>query len=103
MLSVVIPLYNEEALIEKLCDTVVNHLETFTDDFELICVDDGSADNTLGKLLAGREKDQRIKVLSLSKNFGHQAAYTAGLSHAKGEYTVMLDGDLQDPPSLIRE
>ena len=67
----------------------------------VILVDDGSTDGTLQQLIRCNEKDRRFKVLALSRNFGHQAAYTAGLTYAKGEYIAMMDGDLQDPPELL--
>ncbi len=100
-ISVVVPLFNEEALVENLVSRTVPVLEGITPDFEIIFVDDGSKDGTLSRLKEARKKDQRIKILELSKNFGHQAAFTAGLTIAKGKFTVMMDGDLQDPPELI--
>jgi dolichol-phosphate mannosyltransferase len=102
-LSVVIPLYNEEHLIGDLVDRTLAVLKFITSDFEIIFVDDGSKDGTVASLLKAREADSRVKILELSKNFGHQAAYTAGLSCAKGRFIVMMDGDLQDPPELIPE
>ena len=101
LLSVVIPVYNEEALIDTLVARCVAALSTVSAEFEIICVDDGSRDQTLPRLLAARAAEPRLKVLSLSRNFGHQAAYTAGLHAAKGEYVAMMDGDLQDPPELL--
>lgn len=101
MLSLVIPVYNEEVLIAELFERVQRSLQSITDNFEVIVVDDGSTDNTLQQLEACHQKDRRFKVLTLSRNFGHQAAYTAGLSYARGEYVAMMDGDLQDPPELI--
>src|SRR4030066_178289 len=100
-ISVVIPIYNEEELIEKLFERCIAGLEGITNDFEIICVDDGSTDKSLSKLVECHNKDNRFKVLVLSRNFGHQAAYTAGLSYAKGDYIAMMDGDLQDPPELL--
>jgi dolichol-phosphate mannosyltransferase len=101
LLSVVIPVYNESELIKDLYTAVMNAMLKITNDFEVICVNDGSKDDTLEKLYAYHQQDKRFKVLSLSRNFGHQAAYTAGLAHAKGDYIAMMDGDLQDPPELI--
>lgn len=101
LLSVVIPVYNESELIKDLYTAVMNAMLKITNDFEVICVNDGSKDDTLEKLLVYHQQDNRFKVLSLSRNFGHQAAYTAGLSYAKGDYIAMMDGDLQDPPELI--
>ncbi|MBC8084387.1 MAG: glycosyltransferase family 2 protein [Hymenobacter sp.] len=101
LLSVVIPVYNEESLVETLVARCVAALEPVSLDFEIICVDDGSRDHTLARLLAARAAEPRLKVLSLSRNFGHQAAYTAGLHMARGEYVAMMDGDLQDPPEVL--
>lgn len=101
MFSLVIPVYNEEKLIDELLKRTVEAVESFTSDYEIIFVDDGSIDRSLLKILKQREKNLRIKALSLSKNFGHQAAYTAGLEHAKGDIIAMMDGDLQDPPELL--
>ncbi|HOU02792.1 MAG: glycosyltransferase [Bacteroidales bacterium] len=101
MLSLVIPIYNEEKLIDELVRRTVTSIESITDDYEIIFVDDGSTDKSMDELLRHRELNRKIKVLSLSKNFGHQAAYTAGLEHASGDIIGMMDGDLQDPPELI--
>jgi polyisoprenyl-phosphate glycosyltransferase len=100
-LSLVIPVFNEEALIDLLYIRTKDALSSITENYEIICVNDGSTDNTLNKLLLYHEKDNRFKVVELSRNFGHQAAYTSGLTYAKGEYVVMMDGDLQDPPEVI--
>lgn len=101
LVSVVIPVYNESDLIDDLYDAVMVAMLKFTNDFEVICVNDGSKDDTLLKLQLCHQKDKRFKVLNLSRNFGHQSAYTAGLNYAKGDYIAMMDGDLQDPPELI--
>ena len=103
MLSLVIPVLNEEKVIDELISRTLSSLDSFISDYEIIMVDDGSTDRTLEKLLAWREKEPRLKILSLSKNFGHQAAYTAGLEHAAGELVAMMDGDLQDPPEKLSE
>lgn len=100
-LSLVIPIYNEEALIAPLLQRTVVIMAAITEDFEIICVDDGSSDRSLERMLDFRRREQRLKIITLSRNFGHQAAYTAGLEHARGDYVVMMDGDLQDPPELI--
>ena len=102
-ISLVIPIYNEELLIDRLLDESVKSLKQFSEDFEIICVDDGSMDESLNKLTEYRKKETRIKIVVLSRNFGHQAAYTAGLNYAKGEFVGMMDGDLQDPPRLFSE
>lgn len=103
MLSVVIPVYNEELLLDELVKRTIPAVESFIPDYEVIYVDDGSSDNTLSKLLSFRAENKKIKVLSLSKNFGHQAAFTAGLEYARGDIVAMMDGDLQDPPELLAE
>ncbi len=101
MFSLVVPIYNEEYLVDELVLRSVTAIEGFTADYEIIFVDDGSTDSSLQNLLLARQKNSRIKVLSLSKNFGHQAAFTAGLEHAVGDTVAMMDGDLQDPPELL--
>ena len=101
MLSLVIPIFNEEKLVDELVKRTVSSIESFTPHYELILVDDGSTDQSLEKMLLWQKKNKNIKILSLSKNFGHQAAYTAGLEYARGEVVAMMDGDLQDPPELL--
>ena len=103
MLSVVIPILNEEKLIGELVKRTVAAVESFFPDYEVIFVDDGSTDKSLEILLSYQQKNRRLKILSLSKNFGHQAAFTAGLEFSKGEYVSMMDGDLQDPPEVLSE
>jgi polyisoprenyl-phosphate glycosyltransferase len=103
MLSLVIPIFNEEKLIDELVERTISSLESFVADYEVIFVDDGSTDKSLDKILSYQERNPNIKLLSLSKNFGHQAAYTAGLEYSKGELVAMMDGDLQDPPELLSE
>jgi len=103
MLSVIIPVYNEEAVLDELIRRTLPAIESFTNDYEIIFVDDGSTDGSLKKLLSFRSQNPKIKILSLSRNFGHQAAYTAGLEHAAGDLIAMMDADLQDPPELLAE
>jgi glycosyltransferase involved in cell wall biosynthesis len=99
LLSVVAPLYEEDALVEAFYARVCGALEGIP--FELILVDDGSRDRTPELLAALAARDPRVRVIQLSRNFGHQTALTAGLDHARGDAVVMLDADLQDPPELI--
>ncbi len=99
LLSVVAPVYNEEALIEEFHARVCGALEGVA--FELVLVDDGSSDGTPAVLDSLSDNDPRVRVVYLSRNFGHQTALTAGLDHARGDAVVMLDADLQDPPELI--
>ncbi len=103
MISLVIPLYNEEKLVDELMSRCLKVLNEIGDDFELIIIDDGSKDQTLEKLIHLKKNEKRIKIISLSRNFGHQAAITAGLEFARGDFVAMMDGDLQDPPELITE
>lgn len=102
-LSVVIPLYNENELISQLVEEVSQSLKTIGKSFEIWCVDDGSNDNTLERVLNLRKTYPELKAVSLSRNFGLQAAINAGLDNATGEYVVIMDGDLQDPPQLIQD
>jgi len=101
MISVVIPLLNEDELVTRLLTEVFQNLQKTGEGFEVICVDDGSTDTTLEKLLNFRETQTELKVLSLSRNFGLQSAITAGLEYVAGDYVVIMDGDFQDPPELI--
>jgi len=101
MISVVIPLYNEEKLINRLLEELFDALKKTKESFEVVCVDDGSTDSTLQKLIKFREEHGEVKIISLSRNFGLQAALTAGIEYARGEYTVIMDGDFQDPPDLV--
>lgn len=103
MISLVIPVYNEEPVIDELLNRSMATLKSIEEPFEIIIVDDGSEDGSLQKLLHYHQQDNRIKVIELSRNFGHQAAFTAGLKRSSGEYTVMMDGDLQDTPELIKD
>jgi len=101
--SLVIPIFNEEKLIDELVKRTISSLESFIADYEVIFVDDGSTDQSLNKILSWQKINRNIKILSLSKNFGHQAAYTAGMEYAKGDHVALMDGDLQDPPELLSE
>ena len=99
LLSVVAPVYNEEETLEAFYARVNEALSGLP--FELVLVDDGSTDGTPHLLERLASTDPRVKVISLSRNFGHQAALTAGLDHASGNAVAMIDADLQDPPELI--
>jgi len=101
MFSLIIPILNEEKLIDELIQRTVSAIDFFNGDYEIIIVDDGSTDRSLDKLLAWQAGNKNIKILSLSKNFGHQAAFTAGLEYSKGDFVATMDGDLQDPPELL--
>src|SRR6201987_1466229 len=99
LLSVVAPVYNEEATIEEFYARVCSALDGLQ--FELVLVDDGSTDRSEADLHKLASNDPRVRLVQLSRNFGHQTALTAGLDHARGDAVVMLDADLQDPPELI--
>ena len=102
LLSIVLPCFDEEAVIGETHRRLIATLETVPNlDFELIYVDDGSRDATLRVLRALHRADSRVRVLVLSRNFGHQIALTAGLQSAAGDAVVILDADLQDPPEVI--
>src|SRR4051794_13796810 len=99
LLSVVAPMFNEEPTAEAFYQRVSSALDGLP--FELVVVDDGSTDGTAEILAEIAREDGRVRVISLSRNFGHQTAITAGLDHARGNVVVMIDADLQDPPELI--
>ena len=101
LLSVVAPMHDEQGNVTAFYERVCAALGDVP--FELVVVDDGSRDATARILADLAVRDDRVKVLRLSRNFGHQPALTAGLEHARGDAVVMIDGDLQDPPELIRE
>lgn len=100
-LSVVIPLYNEEKSLEELYNKTTLSLQSLSDSFELIFVDDGSIDNSFSVLRNLHKRDSRLKAIRLRKNFGKAAALSAGFKEAKGEIIITLDADLQDLPEEI--
>jgi len=102
-LSLVVPMYNEAEMCEPFFARVLPIIESGTDEFEIICVNDGSTDSTLDMLRELHARDNRIKILNLTRNFGKEIALTAGLEHASGNAIIPLDADLQDPPELIPE
>jgi glycosyltransferase involved in cell wall biosynthesis len=101
MISLVTPIYNEQEILPRLHREVVAALEPENIPWEVIYVDDGSRDKSLSILLELRALDPRVVVVELSRNWGHQPAVTAGLTVAQGDAVVLMDGDLQDPPSVI--
>ncbi|HEX5275391.1 MAG TPA: glycosyltransferase family 2 protein [Candidatus Rubrimentiphilum sp.] len=104
-LSVVAPLYNEEANVAPLVERVTAILENLADrpSYEIILVNDGSTDATAGRIREQLQRRPHVVFVNLSRNFGHQLAATAGLDVSRGEAIVLMDGDLQDPPELIPE
>ena len=103
MISVVVPIFNEEENLPELVQRTTAALDSTGDSWELICVNDGSRDRSLAMLREMNQRDPRIKIVNLSRNFGHQPAVTAGIHHARGDCVVLIDGDLQDPPEVIGE
>jgi dolichol-phosphate mannosyltransferase len=101
-LSVVIPVFNEEETIPELDRRLRAFLAELGETWEVVFVDDGSRDASAKLLADMAEKEPRFKVLSFSRNFGHQIAITAGMDRAEGEAVVVMDADLQDPPELVR-
>jgi glycosyltransferase involved in cell wall biosynthesis len=107
LLSVVVPIFNEGPGIDRLFERLEPVLEQITGTlrakYEIICVDDGSSDDTVSHLLAHRSRNPGIKIVSLSRNFGKDIALSAGLDHARGAAVIPIDADLQDPPELIQD
>ena len=102
-LSVVVPLLNEESVLEKTVGSLRAVMDQLGEPYELVFVDDGSTDGSRAILTAASAADPRVRVVCLSRNFGHEMATTAGLHHACGQAAVVIDADLQDPPDLIPE
>ena len=102
-ISVVVPVYNEELIILELSKRIKNSVETITEDYEIILIDDGSSDRTWENIILETKKNNRLKGLRLSRNFGQHYAITAGLDNCVGKWTVVMDGDLQDRPEVIPE
>mgnify|MGYP001809724752 CR=1 FL=1 len=103
VLSLVVPMFNEAANLDHLFTRLTQVLEGIGEPYEIVCVDDGSHDDTVARLLDHHQRDARIKLVELSRNFGKELALTAGLHHAAGQAVVMIDADLQHPPETIVE
>jgi glycosyltransferase involved in cell wall biosynthesis len=102
LISLVVPFYNESEAVEAFFGTIIPTLEAIKlIRFEIVCVNDGSCDETLDKLVKTSARDARVRVIDLTRNFGKEAALTAGLDEALGDAVIPIDADLQDPPSLI--
>ncbi|MDJ0577419.1 MAG: glycosyltransferase family 2 protein [Xenococcaceae cyanobacterium MO_234.B1] len=102
-ISVVVPLYNEEENIDYLFTRLLSVLDKLETSYEVVCINDGSRDNTLKQLIEYHHQNPNIKVINLSRNFGKEIALTAGIDYARGEAVIPIDADLQDPPELIEE
>lgn len=104
LITVIVPCYNEQESVELFYQEIDTVMKVMSEqDFELIFVDDGSKDSTLSIVKSLSTKDHRVKYLSFSRNFGKESAIYAGLEHAHGDYVVLMDADLQDPPKLLPE
>lgn len=101
MISIVIPIYNEAQTLPLLYDRLTAVLPSLRDKCEIIFVDDGSSDQSLAIMGAYAGQNPAVRVLKLARNFGHQAAISAGLKYATGDAVVIMDGDLQDPPEEL--
>ncbi|WP_278551842.1 glycosyltransferase family 2 protein [Companilactobacillus farciminis] len=101
LISIVLPVFNEEAGIQATIDTLLNYIEQQEENYELIFVDDGSKDKSVEIIKRALAQNDHIKLVEFSRNFGHQLAITAGLEYTKGDAVVVMDADLQDPPEVI--
>lgn len=103
MLTLIVPVFNEEEAIKPFLEAINYHLVDLAADLEILFIDDGSTDQTRAEMQRARESDKRVRYIRLSRNFGKEAAMTAGLDHASGDAIIPMDVDLQDPPQLIHE
>ena len=106
LLSVIVPCYNEEESVELFYEELTKNDPYFAQrdmELELLYIDDGSVDRTVEEIRKLRDRDKRVHLVSFSRNFGKEAAMFAGMEHSKGDYVVIMDVDLQDPPSLLPE
>lgn len=101
MVSVVLPVYNEEKAIGPLCKGIKESISAVREDYEIIFVNDGSSDRSATEIAAQHRLDERVKLVNLSRNFGQQIAVTAGIEHASGDAVVLMDCDMQDDPAAI--
>lgn len=101
-ISIVCPFFNEEDMVDLFMEEVTAVVKPLNMPFEIVCVNDGSTDNTLQKLLQAKKNFTNIRIINLSRNFGKEAALTAGLDFTKGEVIIPIDADLQNPPELIK-
>ena len=102
-ISIVCPFFNEENMVDLFMKEITAVVNELNKPFEVVCINDGSTDNTLAKLLQAKEDYPNMRIINFSRNFGKEAALTAGLDYAKGEMIIPIDADLQDPPELIKD
>jgi glycosyltransferase involved in cell wall biosynthesis len=103
MISIICPVYNEEDIIEQTIETICAVLNDYDDQYEILCIDDGSTDSSLIKLISLKSINSHLRIIQFSRNFGKEIALTAGLALAEGDAVIPIDADLQDPPELILE
>lgn len=103
LISIIVPVFNEEEIIQNTINQINELASGWEHNYEVIYVNDGSTDKTWSILEKAAIGDSKIKVISFSRNFGHQMAYTAGIDHSKGDAAIVIDGDLQDPPEVMTE
>jgi glycosyltransferase involved in cell wall biosynthesis len=102
-ISIIAPFYNEESNVDFFCNRLINELIKLKINYEIICIDDGSRDNTFEKLIYFNRLYPQVKVVSLARNFGKEIALTAGLQYSRGKAVIPIDSDLQDPPEVIKD
>lgn len=103
LISLLVPMHNEEMMVSTFYQRIRTVLDETGCPYELVCINDGSRDDTLMQLIELHRKDSRIKVLDLSRNFGKESAMTAGMDYCTGDVVIPIDADLQDPPELIHD
>ncbi|HOL91888.1 MAG TPA: glycosyltransferase family 2 protein [Clostridiales bacterium] len=99
--SVIVPLYNEEAVVQDSYKRIREVMDTTGESYEIIFINDGSKDSTYQKVREILKKDKNVKLISFSRNFGHQSAITAGMDYCTGQAVIVIDADLQDPPEVM--
>ena len=99
--SIVVPFYNEEENIRPMLERVSKVMDDLSENYEIIAIDDGSSDTTFSKLVEGKERYPKLKIIKFRRNFGQTQAMQAGIDHACGEFIITMDGDLQNDPADI--
>ena len=102
-ISIIIPVYNESGNLQILYDRIIETLSNISEHYEILFINDGSADDSMLKILTIAQQNTNVFYIDLSRNFGHQIAVSAGLEYCNASCTVIIDSDLQDPPELIAE